>query len=138
MRRRSSKNRPPDHDNPAPPITERNVCKRDARAAAIVCVLLLLAVMLVFGQTLRYGFINIDDQDYVFWNNEVKRGLTPQGVYWAFTTNHSSNWHPLTWLSHMADCQFYGPHADSGREGGDAEQRAAGCRPTPVSPGDTT
>ena len=79
MSRRSRKNRPPDHDNPVPLTAEQNTPKRDARAAAVVCLFLLLAVMLVFGQTLRHGFVNIDDQDYVFWNNDVKRGLTPQG-----------------------------------------------------------
>ena len=129
MSRRSRKTRPPDHDRPAPPTVEGNPRKRDVRTAAVVCLFLLLAVVLVFGQTLRNGFVNIDDQDYVFRNNEVKRGLTPQGVYWAFTANYSYNWHPLTWLSHMVDCQFYGPHANSGRDGGDAALRKAGCAP---------
>ena len=123
MSRRSRKNRPPDHDTPVPLTAEQNAPKRDARAAAVVCLFLLLAVMLVFGQTLRHGFVNIDDQEYVFWNNNVKRGLTPQGVCWAFTTDHGSNWHPLTWLSHMADCQLYGPRADP------AVPKSEGCAP---------
>jgi protein O-mannosyl-transferase len=129
MSRRSHKNRPPDHANPAPQSAERNTRKRDARTAAAVCVFLLAAVLLVFGQTLWHGFINIDDQDYVFWNSDVKSGLTPRGIQWAFTTGRSANWHPLTWLSHMADCQIYGPHADSGRNEAGTEQRVAGCLP---------
>jgi hypothetical protein len=69
MSRRSQKDRPPDHDKPALLSADANIRKRDARAAAIICVFLLLAVTLVFGQTLWHGFVNIDDQDYVFWNN---------------------------------------------------------------------
>ena len=81
-------------------------------APLAICVLLLLAVAIVFGRTVDHEFINYDDQEYVYWNNEVKDGLTLHGVEWAFTTDCSSNWHPLTWLSHMLDCQLYGPHAN--------------------------
>jgi Tfp pilus assembly protein PilF len=63
---------------------------------------------LVFGQTLRHDFINYDDQDYVFANAEVVKGLTGHGIVWAFTGPHSFNWHPLTSLSHMLDCQIFG------------------------------
>ena len=73
-----------------------------------VCGLLLLAVVCVFGQTLRYGFVNYDDQKYVCKNPHVSGGLNAEAVRWAFTTRHASNWHPLTWLSHMLDCQLYG------------------------------
>jgi protein O-mannosyl-transferase len=78
---------------------------------------LLLAVAMVFGQTLGHEFLNNDDEEYVYWNNEVKNGLTLHGVQWAFTANHSANWHPLTWLSHMLDCQLFGPHADLNANG---------------------
>jgi tetratricopeptide (TPR) repeat protein len=57
---------------------------------------------------MRHGFIGIDDGPYVFQNPVVKRGLTAQGVVWAFTSFYAGNWHPLTWLSHMLDCQIYG------------------------------
>ena len=77
-------------------------------AAAAVCGLLMLAVALVFGQTARHDFINLDDDDYVGDNPPVARGFTAQGIVWAFTHVHSNNWHPLTWLSHMLDCQLYG------------------------------
>ncbi len=73
-----------------------------------VCALILLAVALVFGQTVRHAFVNLDDNDYVYENPQVARGFTAQGIVWAFTHFHSANWHPLTWLSHMSDCQFYG------------------------------
>ena len=64
----------------------------------------------VFGQTLRHEFVDFDDNDYVYENPVVARGLTLKGIVWAFTRVHSANWHPLTWLSHMLDCQLYGLH----------------------------
>ena len=63
---------------------------------------------LVFGQTLHHEFINYDDGDYVLKNAQVSRGLTLDGIAWAFTHVHSANWHPVTWISHMLDCQLYG------------------------------
>jgi tetratricopeptide (TPR) repeat protein len=73
-----------------------------------VCVFLAAVVWLVFGQTLRHDFVNLDDGAYVYKNPQVSRGLTTEGIIWAFTHSHASNWHPLTWISHMVDCQFYG------------------------------
>ena len=72
-----------------------------------VCVFLAAIIWVVFGQTLRDEFV-YDDEDYVWGNPEVSRGLTFQGIVWAFTHVHSANWHPLTWISHMLDCQLYG------------------------------
>jgi tetratricopeptide (TPR) repeat protein len=73
-----------------------------------VCVFLVLAVLAVFGQTARFGFVNYDDQLYVYENPIVQQGLTFKGALWAFTYGKIGHWHPLTWLTHMADCQFYG------------------------------
>jgi tetratricopeptide (TPR) repeat protein len=52
--------------------------------------------------------VNYDDQDYVTENSVVQKGLTWTGIKWAFTTGHASNWHPITWLSHMVDCELFG------------------------------
>jgi tetratricopeptide (TPR) repeat protein len=73
-----------------------------------VCISLAAMVWVVFGQTLHHEFVNYDDDFYVYENPAVARGLTLQGIIWAFTHVHCSNWHPLTWISHMLDCQFYG------------------------------
>src|SRR5947209_11210742 len=73
-----------------------------------ICVLLALLTWIVFGRTLNHGFINYDDPDYVTRNAQVTRGLSVDGIVWAFTHIHAANWHPLTWISHMLDCQFYG------------------------------
>ena len=79
------------------------------QAALAVCGLLALAVWLVFGQTLHHEFVNYDDGWYVFDNPLVVRGLSLQGIHWAFSTTLAGNWHPLTWLSLMLDGQFCGP-----------------------------
>jgi len=73
-----------------------------------VCIFLATIVWAVFGQTMHDEFVNYDDGVYVYENPEVARGLKFQGIAWAFTHFGANNWHPLTWLSHMLDCQFYG------------------------------
>ena len=73
-----------------------------------VALLLFALVGAVFGGALRNDFVNYDDQEYVLDNPMVNHGLTLKGIVWAFTHSYSSNWHPLTWISHMLDCQFFG------------------------------
>ena len=73
-----------------------------------ICLLLALAVFLVFGRILGHEFINYDDGEYFTANPIVLRGLTSQGVIWAFRTDCASNWHPLTWLSLMFDAELFG------------------------------
>jgi len=73
-----------------------------------ICSLLVVLVFLVFGQTYGHRFINYDDSSYVYDNPQILKGLNLEGIAWAFTHVHSDNWHPLTTISHMADCQMYG------------------------------
>jgi Flp pilus assembly protein TadD, contains TPR repeats len=72
-----------------------------------ICLGLLVLVFAVYLQTARFGFVNYDDGSYVFENSVIRAGLTWHGLVWAFTHIHSQNWHPLTSLSHMLDCQFF-------------------------------
>ncbi|MGA2241532.1 MAG: tetratricopeptide repeat protein [Verrucomicrobiota bacterium] len=74
----------------------------------LIGLLLVLITLLVYLPASRDGFVNYDDQDYVTENSVVQKGLTWTGIKWAFTTGHASNWHPLTWLSHLADCELFG------------------------------
>ena len=69
---------------------------------------LLLMTIGVYLQVKNHEFIYFDDPAYVTENRHVQKGLTKEGLFWAFTTFHASNWHPLTWLSHMLDCHLYG------------------------------
>jgi tetratricopeptide (TPR) repeat protein len=73
-----------------------------------ICVGLVALIWIVFGQTIRAGFINYDDNTYVYENPIVAAGLHIKGVVWAFSAFHATNWHPLTWISHMLDCQVFG------------------------------
>jgi protein O-mannosyl-transferase len=74
----------------------------------MVCTLLVLTTLAVFLPVVWHGFVIYDDTGYVTENAHVQSGLTWGGIVWAFTTGHTGNWHPLTWLSHMLDCQVYG------------------------------
>jgi tetratricopeptide (TPR) repeat protein len=74
----------------------------------IIYGILAIAVLAVFWQVCRFDFINFDDYTYVTKNLRVLAGLSRSSIVWAFATTHTSNWHPLTWLSHMLDCQFFG------------------------------
>ena len=76
-----------------------------------VCIFLAAITFAVFGQTLRHGFVNFDDGLYVYENPVVQKGLTWGGFRWALTYGQIGHWHPLTWLSHMLDCQWYGLQA---------------------------
>jgi tetratricopeptide (TPR) repeat protein len=83
-----------------------------SRSQAVLVYLSLTAITwLVFGQTLRHDFVNFDDHVYVYDNPLVTRGLTISGTVGAFTHAHARNWHPLTTISHMVDCQLYGLNA---------------------------
>jgi protein O-mannosyl-transferase len=73
-----------------------------------ICLVLAALTWLVFGQTLHHDFVNYDDQHYVYENPKISSGLSGAGVIWAFTHVHAANWHPLTTISHMLDCQLYG------------------------------
>ena len=74
----------------------------------LLALLLTLVTLLVFLRAVQCGFVDYDDGDYITGNTQVQAGLTWEGVKWAFTTGHASNWHPLTWLSHLLDAQLYG------------------------------
>lgn len=71
---------------------------------------LAVSVIAVYGQMVGHAFINMDDGQYIGANPFVARGLTWDGVVWAFTSSWASNWHPLTWLSHMLDVTLFGLH----------------------------
>ena len=73
----------------------------------------MLAVGIIFGQTVHHEFIVCDDDPYVFGNPYVVKGVTWDGVKWAMTSCHAGNWHPLTWLSHMLDASIYGIHFET-------------------------
>jgi len=82
----------------------------DTRALWI-CAALIIINIAVYWPLRQYDFVSFDDPDYVTENPNVAGGLTVHSVQWAFTTGYASNWHPLTWLSHMLDVQLFGLNA---------------------------
>src|SRR5690349_3210045 len=77
-------------------------------ATVVASVFLAVIVWIAFGRALNHEFVGYDDQSYVLRNPRVTNGLTLDGIQWAFTHVHVTNWHPLTTISHMLDCQLYG------------------------------
>ena len=74
----------------------------------IICIFLVISTLAVYWQVQDHEFINYDDQVYITENGHVQAGLSGECIVWAFTTSYASNWHPMTWLSHMLDYEFYG------------------------------
>ena len=79
-----------------------------ALADLAIGIALALATWGVFSQTLGFDFVGADDHRYITQNITVQGGLSTPNTVWAFTTLSESNWHPLTWLSHMLDIELYG------------------------------
>ena len=71
-------------------------------------VVLVGVTLLVYLPTVDHGFISFDDPGYVTENGRVLGGLTVENVMWAFSSTSMSNWHPVTWLSHLSDVSLFG------------------------------
>jgi len=84
---------------------------REPWRSALVCAFLALATLAVYWPVGFYPFVNFDDTTYVSNNPWVMQGLSWEGTRWAFTTLYFANWHPLNWLSHMADVELFGTWA---------------------------
>jgi hypothetical protein len=76
----------------------------------LMAALLALVTIAIYWPVLRHDFVNHDDPLYVTDNPHVRGGLTWEGLVWAFGRVHGDRtyWHPLSWVSHMVDCQLYG------------------------------
>ena len=95
---------------PAEPLAAEAVDGEGSRRGqeTILVLLLIAGTLALYNPATRNGFINYDDNSYITLNPHVQAGLTLDGMRWAFTTFDVSNWHPITWLSHMLDCQLFG------------------------------
>jgi len=76
-----------------------------------ICLILAVSTFAVYWQVHSYDFVSYDDNKYVTDNPNVTAGLTREGIIWALTTGYFSYWHPLTWMSHMVDCELFGLNA---------------------------
>ena len=92
--------------NPASPATQA-MTQRHVPVWPMA-VFLVLATIAVYWSATRCDFVTYDDHMYVLDNTHVTTGLTLENVRWAFRSDYAANWHPLTWVSHMLDCQMFG------------------------------
>jgi Tfp pilus assembly protein PilF len=81
------------------------------RSDLLIMLGLAVVTLGIYAQVIGHKFISLDDPTYIQENSMVNHGLTRAGLAWAFTTFHVANWHPLTWISHMIDCQLFGMNA---------------------------
>lgn len=86
---------------------------QDYQGCRVVSIAALLTILIfaVFGQTVNHAFVNFDDAKYIYENPVVLKGFTVAGLRWALTAGEVGHWHPLTWATHMLDCQLYGTWA---------------------------
>ncbi len=79
----------------------------------ILCLLVCVLILLLYGQTSGYDFVSLDDPHYVSYNKYVQQGLTSEGIQWAFSfvDKGGSYWQPLTWISHMVDVALFNNNA---------------------------
>src|SRR5215469_10201629 len=92
-------------------MAKHTPAQRAVRQTALIlaiCSVLVGITWFVFAQTVRHQFVTYDDPQYVYSNPEVSAGLSLSRITWAFTHTIAGNWHPLTTISHMLDCQLYG------------------------------
>jgi protein O-mannosyl-transferase len=87
--------RPPNRARPSPVIF-------------VICALLAAVTLAVYWPVTRCEFVSFDDPDYVTRNPQVQAGLTGSSLRWSVTAHPVGNWHPVTWISHMADCAVWG------------------------------
>ena len=89
-------------------LAKKNRTGSHAGTIILLCIVLTVITVTVFLQVGNFPFITLDDIDYVTNNPKVANGITGNNIFWAFTSVDAANWHPITWLSHMADVQLYG------------------------------
>jgi tetratricopeptide (TPR) repeat protein len=82
--------------------------RRRLKESLAVCLLLAIATLGLYWPVTRHEFVNYDDTDYVTQNAHVQAGLSSRSIAWVWTSDVARNWHPLTMLSHMLDCQLFG------------------------------
>ena len=84
--------------------------RKTQATAAFACLLLIALTAALFFQVRTFDFVNYDDPLYVTHNARVQAGLTQENLAWAFgqLTGEGTYWHPLTWVSHMLDVEWFG------------------------------
>ncbi len=95
---------------PASPVKDDQATP-SSRVPLLICLTLVALVFVVYARTLNHEFVGYDDDEYAYENPHLMGGISADNVWWALTQSYSSNWHPLTWVSHMLDWDLYGEWA---------------------------
>src|SRR5437773_2139413 len=95
-------------ESPAGDTRESQAAKWKSFEVPGICIMLAVITLFVFLQTRSFEFVNYDDDKNIYENPVVAAGLAKHGIAWAFTHSQVGLWIPLTTLSHMLDCQFFG------------------------------
>ncbi len=75
----------------------------------IALLLVLCALTLAsYEPAFEADFVHFDDTGYIQTNPPVATGLSLENLRWALTGVRLSNWHPITWISHMIDVELFG------------------------------
>jgi len=77
----------------------------------LISFLIIISILFSYSDITDFDFISYDDIEYVSQNHNVSKGITKQGLIWAFKSFYAANWHPITWISHMIDCSLFGLNA---------------------------
>jgi len=85
--------------------------RKSKKINLLICLFIIISTFAAYAQVLKYDFVNYDDIEYVTENEFVKNGITVDSIFWSFTHFQTAKWHPLTWISHMIDCQLFGLNA---------------------------
>ena len=93
---------------PSPAVAPATADAASAPWVRGIAVALFGGTLLLFARGIGHDFVNYDDPDYVTANAHVRAGLGAETIRWALTSGEASNWHPLTWLSHLLDVSLFG------------------------------
>ena len=91
------------------PNSDKQAKQMEISRTVLICIILAVVTFVAFEQVRNNGFVNYDDNNFITDNDFVQNGLNRQSIAWAFTTGRTSNWYPLTWISHIIDCSVFGP-----------------------------
>jgi len=100
-------------ESPAPAMEPHNSAwigsfNVGSRQVFLLSLLLFTLVVWVFLPALRGDFIQYDDSSFITENSSVRTGLAFGNITWALRSMDCCTWQPVTWWSHMLDCQLYG------------------------------
>src|ERR1700678_3470761 len=107
MKQKSRKNRTNPGQRSTAAADAGGLRSKDTRRQIFLALSLALITLAIYSPVRTHAFVNYDEDDYITRNSHIRSGLSWQSVEWALTATAQANWHPVTWISHAADCQLF-------------------------------